>query len=97
MSIASDYKGYDEENLLFDHETWQIYFEKALRDDPETAESLSRVLFTLLEAIRSGPDGIAQASNSLMDGIEWAYLSTSVQIVVQALPAIPRRQAPGRG
>jgi hypothetical protein len=41
------------------------------------------VLFTPLEAISSGPDGIAQASNTasntLVDGIEWAYLHTRVQ------------------
>ena len=76
MSIASEYNGYDQDNLLFDRETWEINFEEMIEKSPDTAENLARVLLLLLEAIESGPEGIAQASNSLKDGIEWAYLYT---------------------
>jgi hypothetical protein len=48
-------------------------------------ESSTRVLSTLLEAIQSGPNGIAQASNTLMDGIEWAYLYTAARLAQKAV------------
>ena len=76
MSIASEYNGYDHDNLLFDRETWEIKFEAMIEKSPGTAEDLARVLLLLLEAIESGPEGVAQVTNSLKDGIEWAYLYT---------------------
>jgi hypothetical protein len=75
MSIAPDYKRFDGEDLLFDRETWPIGLEKALCDHPDTAESLIRCA---AHPDRGGQeragDGIARASNKLMDGVEWAYL-----------------------
>ena len=76
VTIASEYSGYDQDNLIFDRETWQINFEEMIEKSPRTAENLARVLLLLLEAIESGPEGIVQVSNSLKDGIEWAYLYT---------------------
>ena len=76
MSIASEYSGYDPDNLIFDRETWETKFEEMIEKSPRIAEDLARVLLLLLEAIESGPEGIVQVSNSLKDGIEWAYLYT---------------------
>ena len=76
MTIASEYNAYDQDSLIFDRETWRINFEEMIEKSPRTAENLARVLLLLLEAIESGPEGIVQVSNSLKDGIEWAYLYT---------------------
>ncbi|MGH9823743.1 MAG: hypothetical protein ACREDR_10905 [Blastocatellia bacterium] len=76
MTIASEYEGYDPNNTVVDRETWEINFEEMIEKSPRTAENLARVLLLLLEAIESGPEGIVQVSNSLKDGIEWAYLYT---------------------
>ncbi|HYL98378.1 MAG TPA: hypothetical protein VEZ90_05440 [Blastocatellia bacterium] len=76
MSIAAEYDGYDPDNLLIDREEWEIHFQDILEKSPEVAEGLARVSFYLLQAIKNDPEGSVQACNSLMDGIEWAYLFT---------------------
>ncbi|HKV38852.1 MAG TPA: hypothetical protein VJX67_06540 [Blastocatellia bacterium] len=76
MSIASDYNGYDADDCAIDLDTWEMHFQEVLEKDPELAEGLTRVLFYLLDAIESGPKGVAQAKNSLKEGIAWAYTYT---------------------
>ena len=76
MSIASDWGEYDPDNVIVDREEWEIHFQDILEKSPEAAEGFARVLFYLLQAVENGPEGLAQASNSLRDGIEWAYLYT---------------------
>jgi hypothetical protein len=72
MSIASGYSGFNEGQSSLRPREMAHLFRKAFRNDPDLAESLTRPPFTL-PATRSGPDGIAQPSNTLIDGIEWAY------------------------
>ncbi|MGH9759854.1 MAG: hypothetical protein ACREDR_14230, partial [Blastocatellia bacterium] len=76
MTIESKYNGCDPNKVVIDRETWEICFEEVLEKSPGTLENLARTLFYLLTAIESGPEGITKASNSLKDGIEWAYLYT---------------------
>ncbi|HWS90627.1 MAG TPA: hypothetical protein VN282_26905 [Pyrinomonadaceae bacterium] len=58
------------QELLIDEQAWQAI------DDPRTAEYIARVLFTLKEAIDSGPDGAREASEAILANIEAAYLHT---------------------
>ncbi|MGH9763828.1 MAG: hypothetical protein ACREAC_23600 [Blastocatellia bacterium] len=76
MSIASEYSGFDWENLLMPHETWPSYFEEVFEQSPDAAEDVVRLLYEILDAIQSGPEGVAKTINSLKDGIEYAYQFT---------------------
>ena len=62
--------------LLADEETWAFIFEPALCDDPNTAESLAHLLYFIIEAIESGPDGVNLASETLLEGIKYVYSYT---------------------
>jgi hypothetical protein len=62
--------------LLVDDETWAFIFEPALCDDPDTAESLAYLLYSIVEAIESGPEGVKQASETLLEGIKYVYSHT---------------------
>lgn len=64
------------EDLLADDETWLIFLEQAFCTDPTGSDTLAHLLFTLKEAIESGPDARRQAVNTLLDGIRLAYLYT---------------------
>jgi hypothetical protein len=61
---------------LADEEDWAAILEPALCQDAAAVECLARLLFTIREAIESGPEGAMQASRTLLDGIESAYLHT---------------------
>lgn len=74
--MASEYSGFDWENLLMPHEVWPSYFEDIFENSSEAAECILRVLFEILDAIQAGPEGVARAVNSLKDGIEYAYQYT---------------------
>ncbi|MGA9767918.1 MAG: hypothetical protein WBV94_02690 [Blastocatellia bacterium] len=67
---------YDTENLLADDETWLIFLEPAFCKDPTGSDTLAHLLFTLKEAIESGPDGRRRAVNTLLEGIRLVYLYT---------------------
>lgn len=62
--------------LLADDETWAFIFASALGDDPNTAESLEHLLYSIIEAIESGPDGVNLASETLLEGIKHVYSYT---------------------
>lgn len=62
--------------LLDDDEAWLIWMEPILCDNPGAAESLAHLLFTLKQAIESGPEGTARAIHTLADGIRIAYKYT---------------------
>ena len=65
------------QNLLVDKETWEIILEPAFCQDPNAVHILTQLLFTLKEAIESGPEGSLRAISTLLDGIERAYLYTA--------------------
>jgi len=60
----------DRQDLLIDEETWQAI------NDPKTAEYVARTLFSIKEAIDSGPEGAEEASEAILANIEAAYLHT---------------------
>src|SRR5438105_3260805 len=62
---------------LADDETWTAILEPALCQDAAAVECLARLLFTLKRAIESGPEGVMQASQTLLNGIELIYLHTN--------------------
>lgn len=66
----------DCQDLLADDETWLAFIEPGLCEDPSGAQSLAELLFTINEAINSGPVGVKRASDTLLDGIRLAYLFT---------------------
>ena len=70
---TTDYKC---EDLLADDETWSGILEPAFCENPNAAESLALLLFTLKEAIDRGPTGARRASLTLLDGIKHVYLQT---------------------
>jgi len=63
---------------LADTEDWTSILESALCQDAAAVECLAQLLFTIKSAIDSGPEGAAQASKMLLDGIETIYLYTNV-------------------
>ena len=65
------------QNLLADRETWEIILEPAFCRDPDAVHTFAQLLFTLKEAIESGHEGSLRAINTLLDGIERAYLYTA--------------------
>jgi hypothetical protein len=66
----------NETHLVADHEDWAAVLAPALCQDSASVERLARLLFTIKNAIDSGPDGIEQANRALLAGIEAAYLYT---------------------
>ena len=68
---------YDPENTLVDEDTWNIILERGLRSEPGVAETFGRLLFYLKEAIELGPEGVARAVNTLMEGIHLVYPYTT--------------------
>ena len=77
MSI-SDNSECDCENLLVDHETWDVILEPVLCNSSDTAESLASLLFTIKESIEGGPEGVRRAINTLLDGISLVCLYTDI-------------------
>lgn len=69
-AIVSEY------DLVVDHEDWTAILEPALCQDSAAVELLARLLFTIRKEIESGPEGVIQASNTLLNGIELLYLHT---------------------
>lgn len=65
------------QKLLADKEIWKIILEPAFCQDPNGVHTLAQRLFTLKEAIESGPEGSLRAINTLLDGIERIYLYTA--------------------
>ena len=65
------------EYRLADKETWAAVLEPALCQDTAAVECLARLLFAIKRAIDSGPEGVVQASKTLLDGIELIYLYTN--------------------
>ena len=61
---------------LDDDEIWLLWMEPMLCDNPDAAESLAHLLFTLKRAIESGPEGTARALFTIEDGIRIAYKYT---------------------
>ena len=78
MSIASEWVGYDPENLLLQHEAWVSRFEEIFENSADAAESMARILYEILDALHSGPEELAKVVNTLKDGIEYAYQYTNV-------------------
>jgi hypothetical protein len=78
-AIAGEY------DLVVDHEDWTAILEPALCQDSAAVECLARLLFTIKEAIESGPDGVEQASRALLVGIESAYLYTDAHRAARKL------------
>ncbi len=64
------------EHLLADEEDWAAILEPALCQDAAAMECLARLLFRIKRAIDSGPEGVMQASQTLLNGIELMYLHT---------------------
>lgn len=64
------------EKLLADDETWTAILEPVFCQDEAAVELLARLLFTIRKAIDSGPEGVIQASKTLLNGIELIYLHT---------------------
>ncbi len=64
-------------STLADEEDWAAILEPVLCQDAAAVECLARLLFTIKTAIDSGPEGAAQASKMLLDGIEIIYLHTN--------------------
>lgn len=64
------------EHLLADEEDWAAILEPALCQDAAAMECLARLLFRIKRAIDSVPEGVMQASQTLLNGIELMYLHT---------------------
>ena len=93
MSIAAEYNGHDPNNVVVDRQDWEASFDDVLENSPQTAEDLAHILYYLLHALETGPDGyrdtrldelpdgladrLNKVKNSLWEGIEYAYLYTS--------------------
>lgn len=76
-------------NQLADDLTWQAILEPALGKDAAGVEALARLLFTLRRAIDSGPEGAMRASQTLLNGIELAYLHTNSHRAALRLYVLP--------
>ena len=68
-------KGQSEKSLADEH-TWAAILEPALCRDEAAVELLAHLLFTIRKEIESGPEGVMQASKTLLDGIALIYLHT---------------------
>lgn len=66
----------NDDGLVVGHDDWAVILERALCQDSAAVECLARRLFIIKQAIDNGPDGVEQASRSLLAGIESAYLYT---------------------
>jgi hypothetical protein len=63
-------------SLIVDEETWLVFLEAAFRKNSVGTNSLAHLLFDLKQAIESGPDGVRQAVNTILEGIRLVYLYT---------------------
>jgi hypothetical protein len=76
VKYMADDTEYETDRLLADKETWLLFLETAVCDNPVGANTLARLLFTVKGAIERGPDDLERAINTLLDGIELTYLYT---------------------
>jgi hypothetical protein len=68
---------YPSENLLADDVTWNAILKPALCQDADAVDVLARLLFTIRKAIDTDQEGVTQASETLLNGIELIYLHTN--------------------
>ena len=68
--------GYDEENLLLDRETFASKIETIISGGPCAPDALAGFFVELRQAIESGLTGINRARETLLMGVELAYLHT---------------------
>ena len=60
-----------------DEETWLGFFRDALCGDPERAEQVARIWYTLLEHLGEGPEGLRNARLILKQALRLTYPFTS--------------------
>ena len=60
-----------------DEEVWLGFFRDALSEDPELAERVARIWYTLLEHLGDGPEGIRNARLILKQALKLTYPFTS--------------------
>ena len=65
-----------EHGNLADDETWTAILERGCSGDPNCAQTFAELLRALKQAADSGPEGVRRASETLLDGIKFAYLYT---------------------
>ena len=73
--MANDVKCQSRKQLA-DDGTWDFIFGHSLCNDPNAAESLAHLMYSIREAIESGAEGASLASETLLDGIKFVYLYT---------------------
>ena len=73
MIIATTFHPFDRRKVFYDTATWEVLFEKAVKDDPNTANSLARLLYEIARILGHGKRGREEAVNTLKLGIEWLY------------------------
>lgn len=69
--------GHQPVDALAYEEDWAAILAPGFRQDASAVEGLARLLYTIKRAIDSGPEGAAQESQMLLDGIESIYLHTA--------------------
>ena len=74
MSIATEYDGFDPNNVVVDRQDWENSFDNVLENSPQTADDLAHLLFYLLHAIETAMDGypdtrLEGSADGLADGL----------------------------
>lgn len=89
------------EHLLADDVTWNAILKPALCQDADAVDVLARLLFTIKKAIDTDQEGVTQASQTLLNGIELIYLHTNahkaaLKLYVLSLEGTLKPQAKAR-
>ncbi|MGH9822421.1 MAG: hypothetical protein ACREDR_04120 [Blastocatellia bacterium] len=73
MIIASGFEPFDRDNVFYDLETWDAIFSDTIKNNPDAAYSLARLLYKIIKNIAEGKKGIDRTVNTLKLGVEWIY------------------------
>ena len=64
-----EFVAYDPDDTLFPSDMWAELFDDTIAEDADAVHMLAQMMLGVKQAIESGPQGIQQAVNTLMDMI----------------------------
>jgi hypothetical protein len=76
MSVTSRFEPFDRESVFYDSETWEALFGEALKDKPDLADRIARLLFRVVRELEDTKSGRQRVTNTLKLGLECIYMFT---------------------
>ncbi|HEY6327719.1 MAG TPA: hypothetical protein VI756_00160, partial [Blastocatellia bacterium] len=73
MTLASTFEPFDTEDVFCDRDEWDALFRDDLKNNPDAADRLVRLLYEILRSLCEGGGGSQRTINTLKLGILVLY------------------------